>query len=223
MQIQHEQGIIYSGNPSFISQTLFYFGLAILASAAGTWLGFEYMAPYLLAAPWLMYLLFALELLLIFTSGLWSHRRPLNYILFVAFALITGLTLFPILALFAAEMGAAIIVKALLATTLMFSAAAVFGWVTNINLSGLRGFLWVGLIGLLITGILGIFIPWSNQIEMIYAGIGTIIFGAYTMYDIQQLRHAPHMNPIDAALRLYLDIFNLFLFILRLMGAVGRD
>lgn len=208
---------------SFLSRVFGYFGLAILASLAGTYSGFVFFAETLLATPALMYVLFAVELGLIFTSRMWMRKKPLSYFLFFAFAFITGVTLFPILAVFAVEFGMPIIIKALLATTLMFAATAIFGWTTKANLQGLSGFLWIGLIGLLITGILGIFIPWNNQFEMIYAGIGVLIFGVYTMVDIQRLKMLPDDSAMDAALMLYLDIFNLFIFILRLMGAVGRD
>lgn len=219
-----QQSIAYSSAPSFMSQVFAYFGLAILTSAAGTFIGLNYFAAYFLANPALMYVLFAVELILIFTSRMWSERRPLNYALFMAFAFITGVTLVPLIALFVVQFeGYGMILKALLATTLMFGGTAAFGWVTKKNLSGLGGFLWVALIGMIIVSVIGIFIPWSNQFEMIFAGFGVILFGAYIMYDIQQLRYAVGMNPMDAALRLYLDIFNLFLFILRLMGAISRD
>ncbi len=219
-----QQSLAYSAAPSFMSQVFAYFGLAILTSAAGTFIGLNYFAEFFLANPALMYVLFAVELILIFTARMWSERRPLNYLLFVAFAFITGVTIVPLIALFAVEFnGFGIILKALLATTLMFGGTAAFGWVTKKNLSGLGGFLWVALIGMIIVSVLGIFIPWGNNFEMFFAGFGVILFGAYTMYDIQRIKYSVGINPMEAALSLYLDIFNLFIFILRLMGAVSRD
>lgn len=213
----------YTGDYSYTSKVFFYFGLAILASAAGTFVGLTYFAEFFLANPMLMWALFALELGLVFTARWWSERRPINYVLFMAFAFITGVTIVPLLALFLVEFGPAIIVKALLATTLMFAGTAVFGWTTKKNLSGLGGFLWIGLIGMIVVSLIGIFVPWSNTFEMIFAGFGVILFSAYTMYDIQKIKSFPGMSPMEAALGLYLDIFNLFIFILRLMGAGSRD
>ncbi len=219
-----QQSLVYSAAPSFMSQVFAYFGLAILTSAAGTYIGLNYFAGFFLANPGLMYVLFAVELILIFTSRMWSAKRPLNYLLFLGFAFITGVTIVPLIALFVVEFnGFGIILKALLATTLMFGGTAAFGWVTKKNLSGLGGFLWVALIGMIIVSVLGIFIPWGNNFEMFFAGFGVILFGAYTMYDIQRLKYSVGINPMEAALHLYLDIFNLFIFILRLMGSVSRD
>ena len=105
----------------------------------------------------------------------------------------------------------------------MFTAGAIIGRTTHRNLSGLSGFLFLGIIGMIVVGILGIFFPWGNGFEIIYSGFGVLLFSAFVMYDVQKLKHYPPDRYIDAALALYLDIFNLFINILRLMGALRRD
>jgi len=224
MMIGEQISVIKAAEPTFLSKVMFFFGLALLTSAAGTYVGFKYMIPLFIANEAIIWILFAAELILIFTARLWSTRKPINYLLFVTFAFVTGLTLVPILASTILEFGGPdIIIKALMATTLTFAGTAVFGWVTHRNLTGLSGFLWIGLIGMIIVSLIGIFIPWSNTFEMVFSGIGVILFGAYTMYDIQRLKMFPDDRPIDAALMLYLDIFNLFIYILRLMSAGRRN
>jgi hypothetical protein len=209
---------------SFAGKVLFFFGLALLISAAGTFTGFQYIGALFVENPQLMWLFFAAELILVFTARIWSTRRPLNYFLFGLFAFVTGITIVPLLASIILEFGGpALIIKALGATTLTFSAVAVFGWTTNRDLSGLRGFLTASLIGIIIVSLIGIFLPWSNNFEMIFAGFGTILFSGYAMYDIQRLKTFPPDRYVDAALRLYLDIFNLFLFILRLIAGISRS
>lgn len=207
---------------SFISKVFFFFGLAVLASAAGAYVGLNYLGTFFIMNPALIYGCLAAELILVFTSRMWSQTRPLNYLLFLVFAFITGITIVPLLAMVIVTSGIGIVIKALLATTLMFTAAAVFGITTNLELRGLRGFLFLSLIGMIIVGILGIFIPWGNQFEQIYAGFGIILFSGYTMYDIQRLKSYDENHYIDAALQLYLDIFNLFIFILRLISSLSR-
>ena len=209
---------------SFLSQVFAFFGLAILTSAAGTYAGFNFLAPYFIAMPSLAFFIYALELILVFSSRAWSTIRPLNYLLFALFAFMTGLTLVPLLANIIYQFGGPdIIIKALVATTLMFSGTAIFGWVTKKDLSGLSGFLWISLIGMIIVSIVGVFWRWSSTFEMIFAGFGVVLFSAYTMYDIQKLKTWPRDRAVDAALHLYLDIFNLFIFILRLIGGSSRN
>ena len=208
---------------TFFGKVISFFALAIAMSLIGTYVSFNYFLGYFFMKPWLMYVLFAVELIIVFTSRMWSQRRPFDKIMFSLFAFITGVTIAPLIALVAASYGGVIIImKALLATILTFSAAAIFGWTTKLNLSGMRGFLVVGLVGLIITGILGIFFPWGNTMEIIYSGIGVLLFTGFIMYDFQRLKRYPENMYVEAALALYLDIFNLFLFILRLMMA-NRD
>lgn len=209
--------------PTFFGKVMAFFALAIFASGAGVFVTYNYFIEYFIAMPALMWIFFIGELAIIFTSRAWSKKTPLNRFLFAAFAFITGVTIAPIIAILAASPGGiAILSKALLATGFMFVATALFGWTTKMNLSGMRGFLMIGLIGLIIVGILGIFLPWGNTMEMVYSGIGVLIFSGFTMYDFQKIKNYPEDRYIDAALALYLDIFNLFLFILRLIMA-SRD
>ena len=214
-----EAAAIQTGiEPTFFGKVMTFFALAILASAAGAIITMTYFIEYFIAMPALMWMFFIVELAIVFTSRTWSKKRPLNRFLFAAFAFITGITIAPLLALVAASPGgAAVLAKALLATGLMFTATGIIGWTTKVNLSGMRGFLMVGLIGLIIIGVLGIFMPWSSKMEMVYSGAGVLLFTGFTAYDFQKLKHYPADRYIDAALALYLAIFNMFLFILRLI------
>ena len=81
----------------------------------------------------------------------------------------------------------------------------------------------MGLIGLIITGVIGIFLPWGNTMEMVYSGFGVLLFSAYTMYDFQKIKAYPADAAIDAALAIYLDIFNLFLMVLRFLMSMNRN
>lgn len=196
---------------------MFAFALALLVSTLGVWVGFTYLLEVFITNPSLIWVAFIAEIVLIFTSRKWSTIKPLNYWLFSLFALLTGITVTPLLMVATEMAGYGIVFKALIATVAMFGAAGAIGYTTKRSLEGMRGFLIVGLIGLLITGIVGIFIPWSSQFEMIYSGIGVLIFTGFAMYDFQKIKQFPEDRYIDAAMHLYLDIFNLFIFILRLL------
>lgn len=207
---------------TFFGKVMFAFALAILVSTLGVWVGFTYLIETFINTPNLIWIVFIAELGLIFTSGMWSRKRPLNYVLFSLFALLTGITVTPLLLMATLTAGSAVIVKALLATVLMFTAAGVIGWTTNKSLEGMRGFLFITLIGMVIVGVIGIFIPWGNTFEMVYSGIGVLLFSGYAMYDFQKIKQFPEDRYIDAALHLYLDIFNLFIFILRLILSISN-
>jgi len=209
--------------PTFMGKVMTFFALAVFASSIGAYVTVRYFLTYFITNPVLMYILFAAELVIIFTAHWWKQSAPLNKVLFFAFAAITGITIAPLLGvLVQTPEGLSIVIKALFTTGLMFTATAIFAWTTKYDLSGLRGFLFMGLIGMIITSVVGIFIPWGSTFEIVFTGLGVILFAAYTMYDIQQLKKYPEDAYIDAAMQLYLDIFNLFLYILRLLMALSN-
>ena len=78
------------------------------------------------------------------------------------------------------------------------------------------------MLGLIVFGLVMLFvsIPGGN---VIYAVLGLIIFSGYTMYDFQRLRHAGQIEaaPLLAA-SIFLDIFNVFMLMLSLLGG-GRS
>lgn len=223
--MQHELSHQYipGTTATFFGQVMSYFALAILSSAIGTYVGFQFALQYIVAMPALMYIIFAAELILIFTAKIWSRKHPLGYVLFALFTFLSGLTLAPLLAVTIQEFGGAMVYKALAATAMTFIATGLIGWRTSWNLSSFGGFLFVALIGMIIVSLIGIFVPWNNTFEMIFSGIGIVVFSGFIMYDFQKIKHQQYAHPMDAALNIYLDIFNLFIYILRIMRALNRN
>ena len=87
------------------------------------------------------------------------------------------------------------------------------------------GFLLAALLCLMIFGFIALFFPANRTLRLVYAAIGCLIFSLYIVYDTQLMiggKHSYALSPeeyIFAALNLYLDIVQLFLFILRIVGA----
>jgi FtsH-binding integral membrane protein len=167
------------------------------------------------------------ELAIIFTSGWWSNRSPLNMILFGLFPLLSGVTLTPLLlsVLTGYANGPIILINALASTALMTAAAAVLARM-GFNLMSLVPALFLGVIGLLIMGLLQIFLPSlrSGPVELAVSGAGVFIFSLFIAVDVQRISQAGRMggmSPFQLALSLYLDIYNLFVFVLRLMLAIS--
>lgn len=58
--------------------------------------------------------------------------------------------------------------------------------------------------------------------DVIYAILGLVIFGGYTVLDFNRLRRAEHNETVQIAAGIFLDVINVFLFFLQLFGG-GRD
>ncbi|XP_069443489.1 protein lifeguard 2-like isoform X10 [Ovis canadensis] len=113
------------------------------------------------------------------------------------------------------------------ATALVTLSLSLFALQTKWDFTLLNGMLFVLLFVLIIYGIILIFIR-SYWLHLLYAGLGTVIFSLYLVMDVQLMvggrHHHSDLDPeeyVFAALNIYMDIINLFLFILQLIG-MGR-
>jgi FtsH-binding integral membrane protein len=203
------------------------FAVAMGLTAAGVYLGTQYAALLLTSGAFIAATI--AELAIIFTAGWWSRSSPLNMLLFGLFPLLSGITVTPYILMLLAQYanGAAILFNAVLTTAFLSLAAAVFAKTTSWNLSGLARGLFFGLLGLILFAVLQIFVPAlrSSGIELIVSGAGIVLFALFTAYDIQRQEALARAgaSPFILAIHLYLDIFNLFLMILRFMTALSGE
>ncbi len=145
--------------------------------------------------------------------------------MFYLFAVINGLSLTPI---FAVYTGASI-AKTFFICAGTFGAMSIYGYTTKSDLSRMGSLLIMGLFGLIICSLVGIF--WHNStFEWIISFLGVAIFIGLTAWDTQQIKRMAETLPASTAghlatlgaLNLYLDFINLFLYLLRFFGS-SRD
>ncbi len=209
------------------SQIYALFALAVGLTCVGVYFGMIYAATLL--GTGVAFLMVLAEFALILTSGWWSRQSPLNILLFALFPLLSGITVTPYLmaVLVGYTNGASILMNALLATVFMTGASAVLARLSGWNLSGLGRSLLFSLLGLIGIGILQIFIPSFREgpVELLVSGAGVVVFGLFTAYDLQRIVSLGRMggSPFVLALSLYLDIFNLFLSIVRFIVAISGN
>ena len=142
-------------------------------------------------------------------------------LLFVAYSALTGVTMSFVLIAFTGESVATTFVV----TAGMFGALAVYGTVTSRSLAGMGQFLFMGVVGIVLASLVGMF--WhSDALQFAISFVGVIVFTGLAAYDAQRLKAmALAMDggqtgsyAIVGALALYLDFINLFLFLLRFFG-----
>jgi FtsH-binding integral membrane protein len=141
--------------------------------------------------------------------------------LFIVYSGLTGVTMAFVLLVYTG----ASVASTFVVTAGMFGSLALFGTFTSRSLAGWGQFLFMGLIGVVLASIVGIF--WQNDaLQFVIAFCGVIVFTGLTAYDAQRLRNMALSLPdgrvgayaIVGALALYLDFVNLFLMLLRLFG-----
>ena len=114
-----------------------------------------------------------------------------------------------------------------LITATAFGALSLFGYTTKKDLTGMGTFLIMGVWGLIIAGLVNMFLG-SGLMQMIISVVGVLIFAGLTAYDTQRLKMTYYELGGDqaglavatnfGALSLYLDFINMFQFLLALFG-----
>jgi uncharacterized protein len=141
--------------------------------------------------------------------------------LFMLYSALMGVTSSVILLFYTG----ASITSTFIITAGMFGTTAVFGSVTKRSLAGLGQFFFMGLIGLILASIVGIF--WhSEALQFVISVVGVLVFTGLTAWDAQRLKQMAVALPdgrvgtyaVVGALSLYLDFINLFFFLLRFTG-----
>ena len=149
--------------------------------------------------------------------------------MFLIYSALTGFTLS--LIVFTYTTGT--ITAAFATTAVLFGVMSVVGFTTRADLTQFRTLAMFALIGLLIAMLINIFLR-SSALDMVISFIGVILFIGLLAMDTQRLKimaAAPEVQSdrntaarvaILGALNLYLDVINLFLFLLRLLGGGRR-
>jgi uncharacterized protein len=107
----------------------------------------------------------------------------------------------------------------------MFGALALYGTTTRRSLAGVGQFVFMGLIGVILASVVGMFVK-SEGLQFVISIVGVIVFTGLTAWDAQKLKAMAVAVPegqvgsyaVVGALSLYLDFINLFLFMLRFLG-----
>ena len=144
------------------------------------------------------------------------------------FAILIGLSLSSIFVIFTGQS----IARVFFIASSTFSLMSIWGNNTKKDLSSTGSFLIMMSIGLLISGIVNIFLK-SSAISFISSVIGVILFTFFTAYDAQRIKQLYHQNQgservatklaIYGSLALYMDFINLFIFLLQLIGTRRND
>lgn len=140
---------------------------------------------------------------------------------FWAFAAVMGVSLSLIISIFTT----ASIVNALIGTTVSFGALAGWGYFTKRDISGWGPFLFAGVIGLIVAGVVNIFVA-STALQMTLNVLTILIFLGLTAYDMNRIRDmfwrvsASEVSRMQwfAALSLYINFINIFVSLLQLFG-----
>lgn len=195
----------------------------------GTAMAVAYLMPWVAYNSILVLLLCVVELGLVFALNRAIQTASYGTVmaLFALYACVTGVTFSTLFLAF--DVGT--IFVCFLGAAAAFGGMALYGHLSHRDLSPWRSSLLGGLIGLIVLGIVGLFLNMPLLDEFICA-LGIVIFMGLTAYDSQKLGQMydatgggelAERYGVYAALQLYLDFLNIFLYLVRFLGSRRRD
>ena len=147
----------------------------------------------------------------------YKSRHPYNLIFLLLFTLFESYTTGFVVITYASLGMGTLIVWALGATMLVFGVLTCVVHFTGKDMTGLGPYLMTGLVALLLICLVGMIMP-TMLMNGIIASLGMLVFSGLVLYDTSLM--LKYMGPDDAviaAVQLYLDFVNLFLYILALL------
>lgn len=205
---------------NFVKQTYKFFGASLLFATIGAYLGMGF-AEYITQGVFIG--IFVLEIALLFGLIFLKEKPVINVIMLFLFTFVTGVALVPLLAsVLKLPSGVNIIAQALLMTTIIFGVMSFFALKTKKDLASMGKILFVSLIVIVIASVVNIFLG-NPLLQVAIAGVAAILFSAYIAFDTQNIIRGRYDSPIMAAISLYLDVYNLFIALLQILGIFSRE
>lgn len=200
-----------------LRNTYMMLGLTMIPTVIGALIGmstnFSFLAQYPIMGPLLM---FGAMMGLLF--GVSATRNSVwGIVLLLAFTFVAGFFLGPMLQ-YALQLrnGAQLVGLAAGGTGIVFFGLAGYATVSRKDFSFMGKFLFIGLILLVVASIANLFFQ-VPAASLTISAIAVLLFSAYILYDVSDIVHGGETNYVMATMRLYLDIYNLFVHLLNLL------
>jgi len=195
--------------------------LLLTACVAAPMAASKHVRAMVLASPAMTYVALFGSLGLLFALFAYKERHPLNMQLLCAWTLMQAYSVGVVCAMYADAGAGGLVVQALFLTAFVFVGLTLFAWQSKIDFSFLGAGLGAGLWLLLLWGLFGMMFGGGGAL---YSLFGAGLFCGYVLFDTWLIMKKLGCDDyILGAIMLYLDIVNLFLFILQLLGDGRRE
>lgn len=209
----NKPGSLSASGMQRLRETYKYVFLGIFTCIMGCIIGLPY-ASNISTVMWIGFIILEFASLFLFIF----KKNVLTYSLFT---LISGITLIPVISSFLGANLGYIIIQSLVGTCSIVGLLTVYTLTTKKDYLQYNTMLFYILIGIIILSILNIF--FGNSIfSLIISSIAVVLFSFYIIVDTQEVLYTD-IEPLDAAMNIYLDILNIFVSLLNILGILEKD
>lgn len=204
-----------------LRNTYWLLALSMIPTILGAWIGVQFKFDFFAANPFLGFMAFMAIAFGFFYIIEKTKNSGMGVAVLLGFTFFMGLILSRLIGhILGFSNGAPLIMTAFGGTSIIFGGMATIATVSKHDFSGLSKWLFTGVLVILVAALANIFL----QLPALYLAISAIaiaIFSAYILFDVQQIINGGETNYISATLKLYLDVYNIFVNLLSLLGIFG--
>lgn len=204
---------------AFVRKVYGLFFASILVTVIAGWFSIQ---PNVIEMAWhSQSLLLIAGLICVFAMGFARRVPGLNLLLLYVFSAIEGLALGPLFYLYE-RVAPGLPMQAGALATAVFGGLTLYVMLTRQDFNFLGGFLFVGLIALIVAGFVMMLFHVA-ALTTVYCVVGILIFSGYVLYNTSRIMTRLNFDQApEGALSLYLDFLNLVLLIMNLLGGRRR-
>eukprot|EP01069_Polyplicarium_translucidae_P006226 Polyplicarium_translucidae@DN2925_c0_g1_i2.p1 len=157
-----------------------------------------------------------------------AQRVPHNYILLAVFTVCEAFSVGGSCSIAADRIGSTVVTQAFFATAVVVVGLTAFAFQTKYDFTSCMGVAWIAFLALLVLSFIGMFFPGAKWLDALISGGFSLVFGLYVLIDTQVLLGRGKISVAEddyilGALMLYIDIINLFVFLLQMLSALRSD
>jgi FtsH-binding integral membrane protein len=206
-----------------LRNTYWLLAISMIPTVLGAWLGVQFRFSLFAGSPFIGFILFLAIAFGFFYAIERTKNSGIGVAVLLGFTFFMGLMLSRLVGqILGFSNGASLIMTAFGGTAAIFGVMATIATVSKRDFSGLGKWLFAGVLVILVAAAANIFL----QIPALYLAVSVLaiaIFSAYMLYDVQRVVNGGETNYISATLAIYLDLYNVFVNLLALLGIVGGE
>jgi modulator of FtsH protease len=204
-----------------LRNTYWLLALSMIPTILGAWAGVQMNFTMFAGNPMIGFIaFFAIAFGFIFAIEK-TKTSGLGVVVLLGFTFFMGLMLSRLIGqILGLSNGASLVMTAFGGTAAIFGVMATVATVSKRDFSGMGKWLFAGVLVIILAAAANIFL----QLPALYITISVVaiaIFSAYILFDVQRILNGGETNYISATLAIYLDIYNIFVNLLALLGIFG--
>jgi modulator of FtsH protease len=206
-----------------LRNTYWLLALSMIPTVLGAWLGVQLHLSLFAGSPMIGFVVFMAVAFGFFYAIEKTKNSSLGVAVLLGFTFFMGLMLSRLIEYtLGFSNGAQLIMTAFGGTALIFGVMATVATVSKRDFSGMSKWLFAGVLVIIVASLANIFLQ-LPALQLTISVVAIATFSAYILFDVQQVINGGETNYISATLAIYLDVYNVFVNLLSILGIVGGN